>query len=78
EKLFDGYGFKNYYNQYFYAMKVDAPLPARFPERHAKFKAKPGYEAKHIQLKDLEKHAQDFATVYNAAWAQHGENKEIT
>ncbi len=78
EKLFEGYGFKNYYNQFFYKMMVDAPLPDRFPERHAKFKAKPGYEAKHINLKNLEKHAQDFATVYNAAWAQHGENKEIT
>jgi GNAT superfamily N-acetyltransferase len=29
-------------------------------------------------LNELEKYAQDFATVYNAAWAQHGEAKEIT
>jgi hypothetical protein len=29
-------------------MKVDDPLPPRFPERHAKFKAKAGYEAKHV------------------------------
>jgi hypothetical protein len=78
ESLFTQYGFKNYYNQYWYAMLVDAPLPARFAERHAKFKAKAGYEAKHISIKYLDKHAQDFATVYNAAWAQHGEAKEIT
>lgn len=78
EKLFANYGFNNYYNQYYYSMRVDDPLPDRFPERHAKFKAKPGYLAKHIQLKDLDKYAQDFATVYNAAWAQHGEGKEIT
>ncbi|MES2372329.1 MAG: hypothetical protein V4557_07105 [Bacteroidota bacterium] len=78
ESLFNNYGFQNYYNQYYYSMKVDDPLPQRFPERHAKFKAKPGYVAKHIDLKDMEKYAGDFATVYNAAWAQHGEAKEIT
>jgi hypothetical protein len=78
QSLFDHYGFKNYYNQYYYYMNVDDPLPERFPERYAKFNSKPGYEAKHIKLKDLEKYAGDFATVYNAAWAQHGEAKEIT
>jgi hypothetical protein len=59
-------------------MGVNDPVPSRFPERHAKFKAKPGYEARHISLKNLEKHAEEFATVYNAAWAQHGEAKELT
>lgn len=78
EKLITNYGFENYYNQYYYVMKVDDPLPARFPERHAKFKSKPGYEARHITLDQIEKYAGDFATVYNAAWAQHGEAKEIT
>lgn len=78
EALFEGYGFQNFYNQYYYAMNVTDTLPARFPERHARFKSKPGYTATHINIKNLEKHAQDFATVYNAAWAQHGEAKEIT
>lgn len=78
EALFNSYGFQNYYNQYYYSMNVDDPLPPRFPERHAKFKAKPGYEAKHVKLSEIDKYAGDFATVYNAAWAQHGEAKEIT
>lgn len=78
QQLFEGYGFKNYYNQYYYAMGVDDPLPPKFPERHAKFKAKPDYRAAHISIRNLEKHAQEFATVYNAAWAQHGEAKEIS
>jgi hypothetical protein len=78
EKLFEGYGFQNYYNQYYYAMNVDDALPERFAERHAKFKAKADYSAKHISIKNLDKHAEEFATVYNAAWAQHGEAKEIT
>lgn len=78
EQLLLNYGFNAYYNQYYYSMKVDDPLPARFQERHAKFKAKAGYEARHVKIADLDKYAGDFATVYNAAWAQHGENKEIT
>lgn len=78
QELIENYGFKNYYNQYFYVMKVDEPLSDKFKERYAKFKAKPGYVARHCELKHMEKYAGDFATVYNAAWAQHGEAKEIT
>ncbi len=78
QKLFEEYGFKNYYTQFYYSMVVDDPLPARFPERYAKFNSKPGYLAKHVELKYLEKYAGDFAAVYNAAWAQHGEAKEIS
>ncbi len=78
EALFTHYGFQNYYNQYYYAMNVDDPLPPRFPERHAKFKTKAGYLARHVKLSEIDKYAGDFATVYNAAWAQHGEAKEIT
>ncbi|HLG39487.1 MAG TPA: hypothetical protein VI461_07455, partial [Chitinophagaceae bacterium] len=76
--LFEGYGFKNYYDQYWYAMNVDDPLPSRFAERHAKFKNKQGYAARHIRASQLDNHAGEFAAVYNAAWAQHGEAKEIT
>ncbi len=78
EVLFEGYGFKNYYNQYWYKMMVDKQFPPRFQERFAKFSTKPDYSAKHIELKDLNKYANDFAIVYNSAWAQHGEAKEIT
>ncbi len=78
QKLFENYGFKNYYNQYYYEKSVKEKLQDKFEERYKKFKAKPGYEARHIKLKNLEKHAEEFATVYNAAWAQHGEAKEIS
>lgn len=76
--LFEGYGFKNYYNQYWFKMIVSDTLPPRFQERYDKFNGKPGYNARHISIKQLDKYANDFATVYNAAWAQHGEAKEIT
>mgnify|MGYP002785493296 CR=1 FL=1 len=78
ESFFEQYGFKNYYNQYWYRMNVDDPLAPKFQERFQKFASKPDYSARHVKMKDLPKYAQDFATVYNSAWAQHGEAKEIT
>ena len=53
-------------------------LPPRFKERYEKFNVKPDYQARHLNKKHLEKYAQDFVTIYNEAWAQHGEAKAIT
>lgn len=78
QQLFENYGFKNYYNQFWYKMEIDEPLSERFKERFEKFNSKPGYSARHIDLNNLEKHAEEFVAVYNAAWAQHGEAKEVT
>jgi hypothetical protein len=78
QALFEDYGFKNYYNQYYYGMNVDDPFQPKIAERHARFASKKEYSAKHIDMKNIEKYAGDFATVYNAAWAQHGEAKETT
>ncbi|MGF7230648.1 hypothetical protein [Arachidicoccus sp.] len=77
QKLFEQYGFQNFYNQYYYAMNIDDQLPEKYIERHAKFEKKPDYKARHIDINNIEKHAEDFATVYNAAWSQHKEGKEI-
>jgi hypothetical protein len=78
EQLLTGYGFQNYYNQYYYKTSVLDELPPRFKERYEKYKSKSDYQAKHLALNNLEKYAQDFVTIYNAAWAQHGEAKAIT
>lgn len=78
EALFNNYGFQNYYNQYYYYMNVDDTFSEKILERHARIKSKPDYSARHAKLNQIEKYALDFAKVYNAAWGQHGENKEIT
>jgi hypothetical protein len=78
EQLISNYGFENYYNQYYYKANIFNELPPRFKERYEKFKAKPDYKAKHLDTSNLEKYAQDFVTIYNSAWAQHGEAKAIT
>lgn len=78
EKLLTTYGFENYYNQFYYRLNIYDELPPRFIERYNKFKAKPEYSALHLDKNNLNKFAQDFVTIYNAAWAQHGEAKAIT
>ncbi len=78
EALFESYGFRNYYNQYYFYMGVSQQLPQHFRERHDRFVHKKEYSAKHLEMNNLEKFAHDFATVYNAAWAQHKENKNIS
>jgi hypothetical protein len=76
--LFENYGFQNYYNQYYYRVNIFQTLPPRFKERYEKFLSKPDYTAKHLDKKNLAGFAKDFVTIYNAAWAQHGEAKAIT
>ncbi len=78
EELLTQYGFENYYNQNYYQLQIFDGLPNRFKERYEKFIAKKDYSAIHLTFDQLDKYAQDFVTVYNAAWAQHGEAKEIT
>ncbi len=78
EKLFEGYGFQNFYNQYYYSRAVYGTLSEKYAERHAKFASKPDYKAIHVDKGNLKKFAKDFSTVYNAAWSQHDEGKEIS
>ena len=78
QQLMSNYGFENYYNQYYYSLQIFDELPPRFKERYEKFNAKPDYQARHLDKSQLKKYAQDFVTIYNAAWAQHGEAKAIT
>jgi len=78
EKLFEGYGFQNYYNQYYYTLEAYGTLGDKYRERHARFAAKPEYSALHVDKRNLPKFARDFSMVYNLAWAQHDEGKEIS
>ncbi len=75
--LFETYGFKTFFNQECYALKVKDRLQQKFYERHAILAADPDYQAKHIKKDQLEKFAKDFTVVYNKAWSGHGGMKEM-
>lgn len=78
EQLFEGYGFQNFYNQYYYQIMVAAKLSDKFEERYNRFVAKKDYTTSHVEKSNLKKYAKDFSTIYNSAWAQHEGGKEIS
>jgi hypothetical protein len=75
--LFEHYGFKNFYNQICFALKVKDPLAQKFITRHDECAKDPGFSARHIKKNQLEKFVKDFTIVYNKAWAGHGGLKEL-
>ncbi|MDP4261121.1 MAG: hypothetical protein Q8941_01205 [Bacteroidota bacterium] len=77
QQLFENYGFKNYYNQVCFALKVVDPILPKFYQRHAECAKDPNFSVLHIKKNQLEKFAADFTTVYNKAWAGHGGLKEM-
>ncbi|HUM64288.1 MAG TPA: hypothetical protein PLV32_00490 [Chitinophagaceae bacterium] len=77
QELFENYGFKNYFNQVCFALKVGNRLQEKFYARHAECAKDPDLNAEHIQLNKLEKYAKDFTIVYNKAWAGHGGLKQM-
>ncbi|HEY2721502.1 MAG TPA: hypothetical protein VGI82_07245, partial [Chitinophagaceae bacterium] len=56
-RLFENYGFKVFFNQHCFAMKVHVQLQEKFYSRHAAIAADPSYTARHIKKSELEKFA---------------------
>lgn len=77
QQLFEAYGFRNFFNQYCYSLKVKDRLQDKFYIRHAELAKNPDFKAMHIRASQLEKFARDFTTVYNKAWAGHGGLKQM-
>jgi hypothetical protein len=77
QELFEQYGFKKFYNQLCFSLKVNDPIQTKFFDRHAMVAQNPDISARHLKKSELDKYALDFATVYNKAWAGHGGMKEI-
>ncbi len=77
QQLMENYGFRLYFNQICFALKVRDKLDPKFYERHALIAQNQDIHARHIDKSNLEKFASDFTIVYNKAWAGHGGLKEI-
>ncbi|NVK49418.1 MAG: hypothetical protein HWE09_06590 [Cyclobacteriaceae bacterium] len=81
KKLFETYGFKNFYNQICWSLTVSGEthqLAPKFYEAHKKYSGNPDFKAEFINKKNLKKYAKDLSIVYNKAWAQHQGNKDIS
>lgn len=78
QHLFESYGFKVFFNQECYALKVKDRLQQKFYDRHEKISQDPNYKAVHIKKDQLPRFAEDFSIIYNKAWAGHGGMKELS
>lgn len=77
KKLFEEYGFKTYFNQVCFGLKVEDKIDDKFFQRHAKVASDPDYRATMIKKSQIEKFAKDFTYIYNKAWAGHGGGKSL-
>jgi len=76
-QLFEQYGFKTYFNQVCFGMKVQQRLDDKFYERHNRIAADPNYRAEMIKKSQIARFAKEFTYVYNKAWAGHGGGKSL-
>lgn len=75
--LFESYGFKDYFKQFCFGLDPKKEVDIKLIERHAIIAADNDYRFECLQLNRLEKYAEDFRTVYNAAWVKHGQGKAL-
>lgn len=69
--LFEGYGFRNYFNQYTYTRPVSSEgIADALLERGLRLESNPAYEFKYADISDLDKLAEDFNIVFNKAWGK--------
>ena len=78
KELFENYGFQVYFNQLCFSRKIHSPVAENFLEMHTRISKNENISAKRMKVKYLEKFANDFTEVYNKAWANHGEGKQIS
>lgn len=77
QQLFETYGFHSFFNQVCFGLNPKQKLNHRLFARHAHYANSPDFKAVHIDKDRLPQFAEDFATVYNKAWAGHGGLKEL-
>jgi hypothetical protein len=77
QELFENYGFRNFFNQVCFGLKVSDRVQQKFYDRHDACAADPNFSAVHIKKDQLRKFARDFASVYNKSFAGHGGMKEL-
>jgi hypothetical protein len=77
QALLESYGFQIYFNQLCFGITKKAGLPERFEKWNDYYINNPDFRLEHIRKNNLDKYAEDFCTVYNAAFAKHGEGKTM-
>ncbi len=78
KQLFEKYGFKTYYQQFSYHLDITrADLPQRFWEIAAWVAKKKDFRYQTFSFKEQDRCIEDFITIYQQAWGNHGNFKSI-
>lgn len=78
KSLFEHYGFKVYFNQFYYRLDLQAADVSRYKKLADRLADRSGVVAKGIDVRQSKKFAKDFCDVYNAAWITHDNFKPMT
>ncbi len=76
-ELFENYGFQVWFNQICPGLDAKDKLDDKFIKLHKHYAEDTDFTAEHIRKKNLDKYAEDFVTIYNKSFAQHGDGKAI-
>lgn len=70
-ELFKAYGFKIYYNQLMYKRDIETPVRDVFLRKYNRITEDANYKIENVKGLSLNQIADNFKTVYNAAWGGH-------
>lgn len=77
--LFENFGFRKFYDQNVFYLGAGKDLPPILEKKYERLITTQGYRFGHLEIKEINKYAQDFQTIYNEAWAHtHKYFKPIT
>lgn len=76
QDLFEAYGFQVFYKMEGFHLDITKPLPERLMKIAAWVLNKPGYTFRHFSWKEETELVNDFAQVFNEAWASFKKNFE--
>lgn len=75
--LFKSYGFEVYYNQLMYKRDIETPVREVFLRKYERIVEDADYKIENVEGLSLNQIANNFKTVYNAAWGGHDGFKDM-
>ena len=78
KELFEAYGFQVYFYQYSYGLGMNEPRPKKFYEKSEKLMEDKNFWFCHLDMKRVDKFAEDFRYIYNKAFGGRAGVKELS
>lgn len=74
QKLFENYGFQDYFEQFSYHVDITKPFPERMVKFAEYLASRPGFTFEHYSKKNPQKYVRDLVEVFNTTWADYMED----